>query len=120
MRDVLLGVMLLGDALKVALGTKTWDENLGRKLYKNTKNSSLHSQSLLFFIHKTPVVESHPKKVKLEIYYGPGRHRRETRSIFYISSSLIYILKIHRRSFKHSGVMKTLWKIITYLLCYGI
>ena len=33
---------------------------LGRKFCKNTKKSSLYSQSLLIFIHKTPVVESHP------------------------------------------------------------
>ena len=40
-------------SLKVAL------QILGQKIYKNTKKSSLYSQSLLFFIHKTPVVESH-------------------------------------------------------------
>ena len=32
----------------------------GRKLYKNTKKSSLYPQSLSIFIHKTPVVENHP------------------------------------------------------------
>ena len=31
---------------------------LGRKFYKNTIKSSLYSQSLLIFIHKTPVVET--------------------------------------------------------------
>ena len=35
-------------------------QTLGRKFYKNTKLSSLYSQSLLIFVHKTPVVESHP------------------------------------------------------------
>ena len=40
--------------LKVAL------QILGRKFYKNTKKSSLYSQSLIIFIHKTPVVENHP------------------------------------------------------------
>ena len=40
--------------LKVAL------QILGRKFYKNTEKSSLFSQSLLIFIRKTPVVESHP------------------------------------------------------------
>ena len=44
--------------LKVALQT------LGRKLYKNTKKSSLHSKSLLILIHKTQVVESHPQLEK--------------------------------------------------------
>ena len=39
--------------LKVALQIS------GQKIYKNTK-ISLYSQSLLFFIHKTSVVESHP------------------------------------------------------------
>ena len=34
--------------------------DLGMKFYKNTKKSSLYSQSLLNFIHKTPVVENHP------------------------------------------------------------
>ena len=33
---------------------------LRQKIYKNTKTSTLYSQSRLFFIHKTPVVESHP------------------------------------------------------------
>ena len=41
--------------LKVAL------QILGRKFYKNTKKSSLYSQSLLIFIHRTPVVERHPR-----------------------------------------------------------
>ena len=34
----------------------------------------------MFFIHKTPVAIQQQKK--LEIYFGPGRHRRERRSIF--------------------------------------
>ena len=32
---------------------------MGQKFYKNTKKSSIYSQSLLLFIHKTPVVENH-------------------------------------------------------------
>ena len=40
--------------LKVAL------QIVGRKFYKITEKSSLYSQSRLIFIHKTPVVESHP------------------------------------------------------------
>ena len=47
---------------------------LGRKFYKHSKKSNLSSQSILIFIHKTPVVEK--KREKLENYYGPGRHRR--------------------------------------------
>ena len=59
------------------LGTK-----ILRKFYKNTKESSLYSQSFLNFIHRTPVVERHPIRKKSEIYYGPCRHQQETRSIF--------------------------------------
>ena len=33
---------------------------LGRKFYKNTERSSSYSQNLLIFIHKLPVVKSHP------------------------------------------------------------
>ena len=62
--------------LKVAL------QILGQKFYRNTKKSSLYSQSLLIFIPKTPVVESHPTTRESDIYYSQGRHRRETRSIF--------------------------------------
>ena len=44
--------------LKVAL------QIVGQKFYKNTKKkkkkSSLYSQSLLIFIHRTPLVERHP------------------------------------------------------------
>ena len=68
------GFKLRKDTLKVAL------QVLGRKFYKNTKKSSLYSQSLLIFIHKIQVVIQ--QQEKLENYYGPGRHRRESRSIF--------------------------------------
>ena len=61
---------------------------LGRKFYKNTKKLPLYSQSLLIFIHKTPVVENHPTagKQNLENYYDPCRHRRESRSIFTLAA----------------------------------
>ena len=39
--------------LKVAL------QILGRKFYKDIKESSLYSQSLLICIHKTPIVKNH-------------------------------------------------------------
>ena len=42
------------EVLKVAL------QIVGRKFYKKTKKSSLYPQSLLIFIYKTQVVESHP------------------------------------------------------------
>ena len=61
------------------------------------QKSSLYSQSLLIFIHKIPVVETIRQQENLEIYYGPGRHRQET-VYFYMSSSLIYILEIHKAS----------------------
>ena len=62
--------------LKVAL------QILGRKFYKGTKKSSLYSQSLLIFIHRTQVVERHPITRGIRDCYGPGRHQQETRSIF--------------------------------------
>ena len=61
-------------SLKVAL------EILERKLNKNTKKSPLYSQSILIFIHKTPVVENH--STAREIRELLGRQRRESRSIF--------------------------------------
>ena len=69
-------VSLCGKGLKMAL------QILGRKFNKNSKKSSLFSESLLIFIYKTPVVESHRQREKLDIYYGQGRHRRESRPIF--------------------------------------
>ena len=45
--------IMLKTVLKVALQT------LERKFYKNTKTSSLYSQSLLIFIHETPAGENH-------------------------------------------------------------
>ena len=44
---------------------------LGQNIYINTKKSSLYSQSLLFFIHKTPVVESHPTTSKIRDLLRP-------------------------------------------------
>ena len=46
--------MFLQPSLKVAL------QILGRTFYENTKKSSLYSQSLLSFNHKTPTDENHP------------------------------------------------------------
>ena len=60
--------------LKVAL------QILGRKFYKNTKKSSLYSQSRLISIHKTQVVESHPTTTEIRDLLRPRSvHRRETR-----------------------------------------
>ena len=93
---------------------------LGRKCYKIIKKSPLYSQSLLIFIHKTPVFENHPAKRKIRELLRPRSTPMGITVYFYMSSSLIYILEIHRRKFETQCLMKTLWKIFTYLLCYGI
>ena len=77
--------------LKVAL------QILGRKIYKNTKKTSLYSQSLLSFIHKTPVVESHPTSEIRDLLW-PRLTSTGNTVYFYMSSSLIYILKIDRQA----------------------
>ena len=61
----------ISNPLKVAL------QILGRKFYKNTKKSSLCSQSLFIFIHKTPVVENHPTTGEIR-----DLHRRKSQSFF--------------------------------------
>ena len=75
---------------------------LGRKLYKNAEKSSLYSQSLLISIHKTTVVESHQITREVRDLLRPRLTLTGNTVYFYMSSSLISILKIHRRSFKHS------------------
>ena len=76
--------------------------DLGMKFYKNTEKSSLYSQSLLIFIHKTPVVESHPTTREIRDLLWARSTPMGNTVYFYMSTLLIYILKIHRRSFKHS------------------
>ena len=73
--------------LKVAL------QILGQKVNKNTEKSSLYSQSLLIFIHKTPEVESHPTKREIRDLLRPRSTPTGNTVCFYMSSSLIYILK---------------------------
>ena len=75
---------------------------LGRKFYKNTKKSSLFSQSLLILIHKTSVVENHPTTREIRDLLRPRSTPTGNTVYFYMSSSIIYTLKIHRQSFKHS------------------
>ena len=80
-----------------------WD--LGTKiLQKNTKKSSLYPrpQSLLIFIHRTPVVERHPITREIRDLLWPMSTPTGNTVYFYMSSSFIYTLKIHKRSFKHS------------------
>ena len=113
-RSKYLNHFLAKGDLKVAL------QILGRKFYKNTKKTSLYSHSLLIFIHKTPVVENHPTTRENRELLRPRSTPTGITVYFYMSISLIYILEIHRRKFQTLRLMKTLWKTITYLLCYGI
>ena len=83
-------------SLKVAL------QILGRKIYKNTENSSYYSQSLLFFFHRTSLVENHQTTRENRDLLRPRSTPTGNTVYCYMSSSLIYILKIHRRSSKHS------------------
>ena len=93
---------------------------LGRKFYENTKKSSLYAQSLLIFIHETRVVENHPTTGEIRKLL----RRRSTPTgiavYFYMSSSLIFILELHRRNLQTLHLMKTLWKIIPCFSYYGI
>ena len=82
--------------LKVAL------QILGQKCYKNTEKSSLHSQGLLIFIHKTPVVENHLTTREIRDLLRPRSTPIGNTVYFYMTSSFIYMLEIHRGSFKHS------------------
>ena len=82
--------------MRSRLYLKGGPSDLGTKILQNTKKSSLYeySQNLLTLIHITKVVENHPTTREIRDFLRPSQHRRETRS-------LIYILEIRRRSFKH-------------------
>ena len=62
---------------------------------------SLYSQSLLIFIHKNPVVSNHPTKGEIREFIRPRSTPTGITIYFYMSSSLIYILEIHRRKFQN-------------------
>ena len=79
--------------LKVAL------QILGRKFYKK---SSLYSQRILIFIHKTPVVKNHLTTGEITELLRPRLTPTGILVYFYMSSLLIYILEIHRRKFQTS------------------
>ena len=85
-----------GVSLKVAL------QILGRNFYQNTKKSSLYSQSFQIFIHRTPAVERHPITRESRDLLWPRSTLSGNTVYSYMSSTFIYNLKIHRRSFKHS------------------
>ena len=77
---------------------RPWDENFTKIL----KKSSLYSQSLLIFIHRTLVVERHPTTREIRDLLWSRSTPTGNTVYLYISSSFIYTLQIHRRSFKHS------------------
>ena len=81
--------------LKVAL------QIFGRKFYKSTKESALYAQSFLNFIHRILVIERHPITREIRDLLWPMSTPRGNTVYFYMIISLIYILIIHRRSFKH-------------------
>ena len=85
-----------GVSLKVAL------QILGRNFNQNTKKSSLYSQSFQIFIQRTPVVERHPITRESRYLLWPRSTLSGNTVYSYMSSTFMYNLKIHRRSFKHS------------------
>ena len=98
-------ILSSGKGFKVAL------QILGRKFHKNTKNSSLYSQSLLIFIYKTTVVENHPTTREIRELLRPRSTQTGITVYFYRSTSLMYILEIHRRKFQTWRLMKKLWNL---------
>ena len=94
----LLVMFHLGKAFHV----KGSPSDLGTNILKNTRKSSLYSKSLLIFIHRTQVVERHPITRKIRDLLWPRLTPTGNTVYFYMSSSFIYTMKIHRWSFKHS------------------
>ena len=88
---------MCGNGLKVAL------QILGRKFYKNTEKSSLYSQSLLIFVHKTAVVETHPTTKEIKRFTTVQVDTDGKHGLFlHEQLAHLHVLEIHRRSFKHS------------------
>ena len=79
---------------KLGIGNlKGGPSDLGTKiLQKNPKKSSLYSQ--------TRVVENHPSTGEIREFLRPRATPTGITPYFYMSSSLIYIFKIHRRKFQ--------------------
>ena len=73
-------IRLFEPELKVAL------QILGRKFFTDTKKSSLYSQSLLIFIHRTPVVERHPTKREIRDLLWPRSTPTGNTVYFYMST----------------------------------
>ena len=102
------------------LNFKCGPSDLETKIFKSTKKSSLYCHSFLIFIHKTTVVENHPKTREIRDLLRPRSAPTGITVYFCMSSSLTYILEIYRTEFQTKCLMKTLWKIIIFLLSYGI
>ena len=92
--DIHLNYFEIVIVLKVVL------QILGREFYKNTKESSLYSERVLIFIHENPVVENRPATGEIRELLWPSSTPTGTTVYFYMSSSLIYILQIHRRKYQ--------------------
>ena len=73
------------DILQVAL------QILGRKFYKNTKKSSLYSQSLLIFIHRTPVVEKYPITREIRDLLWP-KSTPTGNTVYFYTSNLLWAI----------------------------
>ena len=94
---------------------------LGRKFYKNIKKKIykyyLYPQSLLIFIHITPVVENHPTTRQIRDLLRPT----STLMGKFLHEQLAHLHKGNtQRKLQTYSPMKILWKIITRLLCYRI
>ena len=85
---------------------------------KKSEKSSFYSQSLSTFIHKSLVVENHPTTREIRDLLRPRSTPKGKTVYFYISSSLIYILEIHRQSFEYNYmfVMLLNFSVISHLI----
>ena len=76
---------------------------LGRTFYKDTKNASLYSQSLLIFIHKAPVVENHPTTREIRELHLAQVDTNGNHGIFFTLAARTFTYwKYTEESFKHS------------------
>ena len=75
--------------------------DLGKKILQKYWKIILILPDPLIFIHKTPVVENHPTTREIGDLLWPRSTPMGITVYFYLSSSLIYVLKIHIQSFKH-------------------
>ena len=99
--------------LKVAL------QVLGRKFYKNTKKSSLYSQSLLVFIKKNHNSQK-PSNNKRNYRFTMAQGNTNGKHGLSLHEQLTHLhTEDTQTKLQTLRPMKTLWKIITCLLCYG-